>query len=105
MKWFSQVLVWIYGLSALYFLYMAAMGIFVYIANKSMGHYESFLVPGRNLAFGLILGAFAFAGWKLMKNPTTYKIGMWVTYFPFIIGGLFVLWFAIVLIGSGGKWN
>jgi len=105
MKWFSQVLVWIYGLSALYFLYMAAMGIFVYVANKSMGHYESFLVPGRNLAFGLILGAFAFAGWKLMKNPTTYKIGTWVTYFPFIIGGLFVLWFAIVLIGSGGKWN
>ena len=105
MKWFSQVLVWIYGLSALYFLYMAAMGIFVYVANKSMGYYESFLVPGRNLAFGLILGAFAFGGWKLMKNPATYKIGMWVTYFPFIIGGLFVLWFAIVLIGSGGKWN
>ncbi|MBK9256703.1 MAG: hypothetical protein IPM42_14540 [Saprospiraceae bacterium] len=105
MKWFSQVLVWIYGLSALYFLYMAAMGIFVYFANKSMGHYESFLVPGRNLAFGLILGAFAFAGWRLMKNPDTHKIGIWITYFPFIIAVLFVLWFAIVLIGSGGKWN
>jgi hypothetical protein len=105
MKWFSQVLVWIYALSALYFLCMAAMGIFVYVANKSMGHYESFLVPGRNLAFGLILGAFAFGGWKLMRIPATYKIGMWVTYFPFIIALLFVLWFAIVLIGSGGKWN
>jgi hypothetical protein len=105
MKWFSQALVWIYGLSALYFLYMAAMGIFIYFANKSMGHYESFLVPGRNLAFGLILGAFAYSVWKLMKNPDTYKIGMWLTYFPFIIAGLIVLWFAIVLIGSGGKWN
>jgi hypothetical protein len=82
MKWFSQVLVWIYSLTALYFLYTAAIGIFVYFANKSMGHYESFLMPGRNLAFGLILGAFAFGGWKLMKNEDTYKIGMIVTYFP-----------------------
>lgn len=105
MKWFSQVLIWIYALAALYFLYVAAMGIFVYVANKSMGHYESFLVPGRNLAFGLILGAFAFSGWKLMKNPETYKIGMVVTYLPAIVVLLFILWFAIVFIGSSGRWN
>ncbi len=105
MKWFNQVLVWIYGLSALYFLYLAAMGIFVYVANKSMGHYESFLVPGRNLAFGLILGVIAFAGWKLMKNPDTYKIGAILTYFPFILGVLFVLWFALIFATNGGKWN
>ena len=105
MKWFSQVLIVLYGVSALYFLYLAALGIFVYVSNKSMGHVDSFLVPGRNLAIGLILGAFAFVGWKLMKNPETYKIAMWLTYFPFIIAVLFSLWFAIVLIGSGGKWN
>ena len=105
MKWFSQVLVWIYSLTALYFLYTAAIGIFVYFANKSMGHYESFLVPGRNLAFGLILGAFAFGGWKLMKNEDTYKIGMIVTYFPFISGVLFMLWFVLIFATNGGKWN
>lgn len=105
MKWFSQILVWVYGLAGLYFLYMAAMGIFVYFANKSMGHYESFLVPGRNLAFGLILSAFAFFGWRLMKNPDYFKLGMIITYIPFIIAILFVLWFAIVFIGAGGKWN
>ncbi|MBP6569498.1 MAG: hypothetical protein KA270_20150 [Saprospiraceae bacterium] len=105
MKWFSQVLVWIYSLTALYFLYTAAIGIFVYFANKSMGHYESFLMPGRNLAFGLILGAFAFGGWKLMKNEDTYKIGMIVTYFPFISGVLFMLWFVLIFATNGGKWN
>jgi len=105
MKWFSQVLVWVYGLVALYFLYMAAMGMFVYFANRSMGHYESFLVPGRNLAFGLILGAFAFGGWRFMKNAESYKIGLIITYFPFIIAILFVLWFALIFATNGGKWN
>jgi hypothetical protein len=38
MKWFSQVLVWMYGLSALSFLYSADKGILVYFANKPMGH-------------------------------------------------------------------
>jgi hypothetical protein len=42
MNWFSQALVWIYGLSALYFLYLVSMGIFVYFADKSMGHNKSF---------------------------------------------------------------
>lgn len=105
MKWLGQVLVWIYGLAALYFLYQAALGIFVYVANKSMGHYESFLVPGRNLAIGLTLSAFAFAGWRLMKNVDTYKIGLFLTYFPFIIGLLFVLWFGMIFATNGGKWN
>lgn len=105
MKWFSQILVWIYGLSALYFLYTAAMGMFVYFANKSMGHYESFLVPGRNLVIGLILGGVAFGGWKLMKNPDTATIGLILTYFPFIIALLFLLYFALIFATNGGRWN
>ena len=105
MKWFSQVLIWIYGLSGLYFLYLAGLGMFVYFANKSMGHYESFLVPGRNLAFGLILIAFAFAGWKLLKYPSTSTIGFIVTYFPFIMALLFVLYFALIFAINGGRWN
>lgn len=105
MKWFSQILLWIYGLSSLYFLYMAAMGIFIYFANKSLGHYESFLVPGRNLAFGLLLGLVALGGWKLMKNPDTYKFGMVLTYIPFLLVALFILWFALIFATNGGKWN
>lgn len=105
MKGLSQILVWIYGLTALYFLYLAAMGIFVYLANRSMGHYESFFVPGRNLAAGLILGAIAFGGWKLMKNVGTQKIGLILIYLPFMGVVLFVLWFAMIFATNGGKWN
>lgn len=105
MKGFSQILIWIYGLTAIYFLYTAATGIFVYFANKSMGHYESFLVPGRNLAIGLIIGSVAFGGWKLMKNHDYHTLGMIITYFPFIILLLFVLYFVLIFATNGGRWN
>jgi hypothetical protein len=105
MKWFNQLLIIIYGLTALYFLYMAGMGIFVYVANKSMGHQESFLVPSRNLAIGLILGTFTWAGWRLIKNPESYKWGLLIVYLPASLALLFVLWFVVLFIGSGGKWN
>ena len=105
MKGFGQILLGIYGLASLYFLYTAAMGIFVYFANRSMGHYESFLEPGRNLAIGIIFGAIAFGGWKLMKNPNTATIGMVITYFPFMIAFLFVLYFALIFATNGGRWN
>jgi hypothetical protein len=65
-----------------------------------------FLFIGNEIpAFGLILGVIAFTGWKLMKNPDTYKIGAIVTYFPFILGVLFILWFALIIATNGGKWN
>lgn len=42
-------------------------------------------------AVDLILRVIVFTGWKLMKNPDTYKIGAIVTYFPLILGVLFIL--------------
>ncbi len=70
-----------------------------------MGHYESFLVPGRNLIIGLILGAVALAGWKLIKNPASYKLGLFIVYLAAGLALLFILCFVILLIFSGGKWN
>jgi hypothetical protein len=105
MKWFSQVLVVIYGLSGLYFIYMAIMGSFVYFANKSMGHDESFLEPGRNWVFGLLLAGFAWVGWKVMQNPESYKWGIWIVYLPFTAIFLFFLWFLTIHVSTGGRWN
>ena len=105
MKAFGQVLVWIYGLTAVYFLYSAAIRLFVYFSNKSMGHYESFFMPGRSLAIGLIFGGIAFGGMKLMDNPGTYTIGMILTYLPLIIALLYVLFFALIFATNGGRWN
>jgi hypothetical protein len=51
-----------------------------------------FLFMGNEIsAVGLILRVIVFTGWKLMKNPDTYKIGAIVTYFPLILGVLFIL--------------
>ncbi len=103
MKGFSQILIIIYSVTAFYFLYQAAIGIFVYFANKNLGHYESFLVPGRNLALGLILASMAFGGWKHINNPSTYKFGMFIVYFPVGIVALIILWVVFVFITNGGK--
>ena len=96
MKGPGQILIIIYLLTSLYFLYTAAIGIFVYVANRSLGHYESFLEPGKNLAFGLIMGALALSGWKLLNNPATLKTGMVVLLAPIGLAMLGVLWVLVV---------
>ena len=105
MKWYHQVLIALYSMAFIFFLYEAILGMFVYFANKSMGHYESFLVPGRNLILALLFGCFAFFGWKLLKTAAMSKVGALLLYFPIICILLFMLWFIILLISSGGKWN
>jgi hypothetical protein len=105
MKWLNQGLFAIYGITALYFLYLAGITMFVYFANKSMGHQESFLVPGRNLALGLFLGLFAFVGWKILQNPGLHKIVTFLYYLPVGMIIIYVLWFALLYFSSGGNWQ
>jgi hypothetical protein len=104
MKWINQILLVLYGLTALYFLYTAAMGIFVYFANKSMGHYESFLVPGRNLVVGLILAGLTALAWYCVRQPVLSKTAYFLLYLPVIIIGVI---FILILINyiSGARWN
>ncbi len=105
MKGINTALTVLYGLGAAYFLYMAAMGIFVYVANRSMGHQESFLVPGQHLAAGLLLGGFAYLGWRWLQHPSA--IGAWV-YWLYLPAGAFLLfaaWFLLLHLSSGGRWN
>lgn len=105
MKGINTVLTVLYGLGAAYFLYRAAMGIFVYVANRSMGHQDSFLVPGQHLAAGLLLGGFAYLGWRWLQQPAaTGAWGYWL-YLPAGALLLFALWFLILLMSSGGRWN
>jgi FtsH-binding integral membrane protein len=95
----------IYGLTALYFLYQAAMGIFVYFANKSLGHTESFFMPGRNLMVGLVLAFITCSAWYLIQHQPDSKTGFIILYLPTLIIGGFFLFMIVTLILSGGKWN
>jgi hypothetical protein len=105
MKSINTALTVLYGLGAAYFLYMAAMGIFVYFANRSMGHTESFLVPGQHLVAGLFLCGFAYLGWRWLQNPGSMGIWGYSLYLPAAALLLFVLWFVILHLSSGGRWN
>jgi hypothetical protein len=105
MKWMHNAFLIMYGLAALYFLYQAAMGIFVYFANKSLEHAESFFMPGRNLIVGLVLGLIAFSAWYLIQQQPDSKTGLIILYLPTIIIGGFFLYMMVALISSGGRWN
>ncbi|MBK9270134.1 MAG: hypothetical protein IPM48_00930 [Saprospiraceae bacterium] len=105
MKLFYQIVIGIYGLVALYYIYLSAMHLFVYFTNRSLGHEESFFEPGKNLIVASVFSFFAIASWFLIRNPNYSKLGYAVFYIPLIVAGLFVLWTLTILIGSGGKWN
>lgn len=105
MKWVNYSLLIIYGLAAFYFLYIAAQGLFVYFANKSLGHNESFFMPGRNLVIGIFLAAFTWLAWQFISQNNMSKIWSVLLYLPVIVVGLFFLFMLITLLSSGGKWN
>ncbi len=105
MKWIHQSFMFLYAIGAFYFLYQAALGIFVYVANKSAGHYESFFIPGRDLVTGLLLAGLAWLALYCLKQPTFPKAGYIVLYLPLILIGGFFLFIIITLLLSGGKWN
>jgi hypothetical protein len=95
----------IYGASAVYLLYYAAMHIFIYFANTSLGHAESLKRPLIYLVSGLIMAALTYLGYRIYKSmplPLLLKI---LFYLPASLVILYLLWAVIMVISSGGKWN
>jgi len=105
MKTYIKILLILYGFTALYFLYLAAINLFVYFANTSKGFYEPFLPAGRNLAIGIFFAAITSISWFLLRQPAYQKMGNLLVLLPMIAIGFFICWFVIVMIASGGKWN
>jgi hypothetical protein len=105
MKWYQIFGFSINALAALYFLYMAAMHIFVYVMNKREGHYVDFLDSRINLIPGLGLTIITFLAWVALKNQQSIKLGNILLFLPLslVLGyGLFAVFLLMV---SGGKWN
>ncbi len=91
--------------AALYFLYLAATHIFVYIMNKRAGHYVNFHSSGINISVGGVISLLTIVAWFALKNQGTYKLGNFLLFIPIglvIVYGLFAL---MLIISSGGKWN
>lgn len=105
MKVIHQIVLGLNGLLSLYFLYMATMHSYVYFANKSLGHNESFFEAGRYIVIALIFLTITLLGWFLMKNPNYSKMGITILYIPIIIAGIFGLWTIIMLLSANGRWN
>ncbi|MFZ1749908.1 MAG: hypothetical protein WAU01_06935 [Saprospiraceae bacterium] len=105
MKWYHLGALLIYGSAILYFGYQTYLQLYVYFANKSLGHEESFSLAGKHLALTIFLIAMSAGGWYLMKYTSMTKLGNVILFFPFIVIGLFALWAIILVLSSGGKWN
>lgn len=105
MKVIHQIVFSLNGLVSLYFLYTAVMHTYVYFANKSLGHNESFSEAGRYIVIALIFLTITLVGWFLMKNPNYSKMGITILYIPIMIAVIFGLWTVIMLLSANGRWN
>lgn len=105
MKWY-QIFAFIANiLAALYFLYFAAMHVFVYAMNKKEGHYVSFHESGIYLSTGGVISILTILAWYAMKNPGTQKLGNLLLYIPLGLVVAYGLFAIFILLASGGKWN
>jgi len=90
---------------SIYFLYLGAVNLFVYFANRSMGHHESFLASGRNLSIGGILALLVVGSYYLLKNPNYARLGAILLYLPIGLVLLYAIWAIIIIVSAGGRWN
>lgn len=91
--------------ASVYFTYMSAMHLFIYFANKRLGHPESFFACKQNIVPAVIFIAITTAGYLLKKNAGTPGAAVLVLGFPFFIAILYGLFAVVMIIGSGGRWN
>lgn len=105
MHLFQYIVIALYALVAVYFMYLSALGIFVYFSNKSMGHAESFSDSRKYIILALSFSAFAVLSWFLLRNPHFHTAGLIIFFIPIAIIALYLLWVIIHLISAGGKWN
>ena len=105
MKFIIQILTIIYGGVAAYCIYMAIMTLFVYFANHSLGHSESFRMPSIYLFLAALFSTTTFIGYKIWANHSVNFLIKSIFYLPIIAIGLYILWAIVLIISSGGKWN
>lgn len=93
-------------LASVYFTYLSAMHVFIYFANKKLGHPESFFLSKRNLALAAIFICITLAGYLVKKYTPNITQSVMILGIPLFLVLLYAL-FALVLIaaGSGSRWN
>lgn len=105
MKVINIIITMLYAMGVIYTGYMAVTHLFVYFANKNMGHEESFRLPGLYL-FGCFLFIIcAFVGWRLYNSGNAGIPEKLLFYLPLVLVIAYALWAVVLLISSGGKWN
>lgn len=105
MKWYQIFGFSINIIAALYFLYMAAMHIFVYVMNKRDGHYVNFHESKINLIVGVVLSVITLLAWFALKNQHLYKLGNILLLIPLGLVVAYGLFAIVLIVGSGGRWN
>lgn len=105
MKFINQFLAIIYGGVAAYSIYMSVMTLFVYFANQSLGHSESFRQPTIYLSIAALFSVTTYIGYKIWANQTVHLLLKSFFYLPIIAVCLYILWGILMIVGSGGKWN
>jgi hypothetical protein len=101
----SLILTLIYGIAAVYTLYMAGINLFVYIANIRMGQSESLKTPLLYIACAGVFTTTTYIGYRIWANLPTSLLPKMFFYLPIGLVLLYVLWAILLLISSGGKWN
>jgi hypothetical protein len=105
MKAIIIFLSFVYGLAAVYALYMAAINIYVYVANTNLGHIQSLKSPLLYGIGGLLLAGLTFLGYNMYKPGEASVLLKVLFYIPFAAVVLYLGWAILLLFSSGGKWN
>jgi len=105
MKAIIIFITFIYGIVAVYTLYMAALNIYVYVANTNLGHEQSLKVPMLYGIGGLFLAGLTFLGYNMYKNGEVSVLLKVLFYIPSAAVILYLGWAILLLFSSGGKWN
>ncbi len=105
MKWYQILGFTINIIAALYFIYMSAMHVFVYVMNKRDGHYVNFHEGKISISIASILSVLTVLAWIAFKNPDSYKLGNMLLFIPLGLLVAYGLFAVFLIVGSGGKWN
>jgi len=81
------------------------MYVFVYFANKRLGHQESFFMSARYLTLAAIFIFITITGFFLKKKLASPIPAIFVMGFPYFLLILYGLFMIAILISSKGRWN
>jgi hypothetical protein len=105
MKSYQFGLFVVYALITFYLLYQSVLYLFVYFANKKLGHEESFRTPLLFIVVAFLSSAITASSYFLLKNNPDSVIGNVILFAPIVIAVAIILWTIFLIIASGGRWN